>query len=76
MRILRRILNISEAKRVAAVQGLTPCVNGGGTVRFVKNIDDKQRLGWQELEELLKEKNMDICEIGGYMKIVKKTESE
>lgn len=75
-----RILNIYEARNIALVQGIVPFKSKDKkktddeeiqTIGFAKIIKkDQTQLSWTDLETLLKEKNMVICEIGGYMKIL------
>ena len=75
-----RILNIYEARNIALVQGIVPYKSKAKkttddeenhTIGFAKIIKkDQIQLSWTDLEMLLKEKNMVICEISGYMKIL------
>jgi len=69
-----RVLNLSEAKRIALMQGLSPCITKEtDKYTFAKQAGaDQKKLSWAELEQVLSEEKMAIYEIGGYMKILKK----
>ena len=73
MKQRERILDISEAKRVAIIQGLVPIMTDD-TVKFVPKTRDEKVINWDDLENFLIERNLEICEISGYMKIVNKEE--
>jgi len=71
-----RIINVSEARLLAMADGYFPYEKEGNYGFAKLKSGEMRRLNWQELEKILSEKKMVICEIGGYMKIVEKPEEK
>jgi len=72
-----REIDLEEAKRIATSRGLLPSrVRGTSTLRFSNGRNDRlEMIDWTEFEKILTRRQLGIYESGGWMKLMKRRES-
>ncbi len=68
-------ISVESAKEKARKAGLRPGrVKGTESwLQFTKGRDDRiEVIGWDEFEKILRERNLQVCDSGGFLKIMKK----
>jgi len=82
-----RMLNIGESKAMATIRGVVPFVakdikakektDIAYKIGFARAIGtDQDQITWPDLEKLLKKKNLAICDMSGFMKVVNADDNE
>jgi hypothetical protein len=72
-----REIDLDEAKRIATSRGLLPSrVRGTSTLRFSNGRNDRlEMIDWTEFEKILTRRQLGIYESGGWMKLMKRRET-